>query len=68
MGFSLSRTHHKISIIVPYPAQEPMKLPHRWSVRVLPVQLLLTSLITDIPLITIASDRVENRDILWPQM
>ena len=34
----------------------------------LPVQLLLTSLITDIPLITIASDRVESKEVLRPQM
>ena len=34
----------------------------------LPVQLLLTSLITDIPLITIASDRVESTLLLRPQM
>jgi Mg2+-importing ATPase len=34
----------------------------------LPVQLLLTSLITDLPLITIASDRVESKEVLRPQM
>ena len=33
----------------------------------LPVQLLLTSLITDIPLITIASDRVDSREAMRPE-
>jgi P-type Mg2+ transporter len=33
----------------------------------LPVQLLLTSLITDIPLITIASDRVNTEEMLRPE-
>ena len=33
----------------------------------LPVQLLLTSLITDIPLVTIASDTVEKKDTLRPE-
>jgi Mg2+-importing ATPase len=33
----------------------------------LPVQLLLTSLITDIPLITIASDRVERKEVQRPE-
>ena len=33
----------------------------------LPVQLLLTSLITDIPLITIASDRVDSKEAMRPE-
>jgi Mg2+-importing ATPase len=33
----------------------------------LPVQLLLTSLITDIPLVTIASDRVDSREAMRPE-
>jgi len=33
----------------------------------LPVQLLLTSLITDIPLITISSDTVNNQEMLRPE-
>ncbi len=33
----------------------------------LPVQLLLTSLITDIPLITISSDTVNNEEMLQPE-
>jgi Mg2+-importing ATPase len=33
----------------------------------LPVQLLLTSLITDLPLITIASDRVESKEVQRPE-
>jgi P-type Mg2+ transporter len=33
----------------------------------LPVQVLLTSLITDIPMITIASDRVESNEIMRPE-
>ncbi len=33
----------------------------------LPVQLLLTSLITDIPLITIASDTVDSRETMRPE-
>ena len=33
----------------------------------LPVQLLLTSLITDIPLITIASDRVDSKEATRPE-
>ena len=33
----------------------------------LPVQVLLTSLITDIPLVTIASDRVESKEVQQPK-
>ena len=33
----------------------------------LPVQVLLTSLITDIPLITIASDQVESKEVTRPE-
>ncbi len=33
----------------------------------LPVQLLLTSLITDVPLITIASDRVDEKEAMKPE-
>ena len=33
----------------------------------LPVQLLLTSLITDVPLITIASDRVDRQEAMQPE-
>jgi P-type Mg2+ transporter len=33
----------------------------------LPVQLLLASLITDVPLITIASDRVNSKEIIRPE-
>jgi Mg2+-importing ATPase len=33
----------------------------------LPVQLLLTSLITDIPLIAIASDRVDSKEVIRPE-
>ncbi len=33
----------------------------------LPVQLLLTSLITDVPLITIASDRVDSKEAMRPE-
>ena len=33
----------------------------------LPVQLLLTSLITDVPLITIASDRVDSKETMRPE-
>jgi Mg2+-importing ATPase len=33
----------------------------------LPVQLLLTSLITDVPLITIASDRVDRKEAMKPE-
>jgi len=33
----------------------------------LPVQLLLTSLITDVPLVTIASDRVDAREAMRPE-
>jgi Mg2+-importing ATPase len=33
----------------------------------LPVQVLLTSLITDIPMITIASDRVDSKEVMRPE-
>ena len=33
----------------------------------LPVQVLLTSLITDLPLVTIASDRVESKEVQRPE-
>jgi len=33
----------------------------------LPVQLLLTSLVTDVPLITIASDRVDSKEAMRPE-